>query len=87
MVSAGGKCCDANGTYSNVFMHGKRRPRGGALLLLKIKAVVPGIRPGNYRLARLLPTMDSHGVNLMTVWNRMRKYGLHLEKKIAEQRA
>ena len=26
------------------------------------------------------------GVNRMTVWNRMRKYGLHLEKKIAEQR-
>jgi two-component system response regulator HydG len=25
------------------------------------------------------------GVNRMTVWNRMRKYGLHLEKKIAEQ--
>jgi two-component system response regulator HydG len=25
------------------------------------------------------------GVNRMTIWNRMRKYGLHLEKKIAEQ--
>lgn len=26
------------------------------------------------------------GVNRMTVWNRMRKYGLHLEKKVSERR-
>ena len=25
------------------------------------------------------------GVNRMTVWNRMRKYGLHLEKKVSER--
>ena len=26
------------------------------------------------------------GVNRMTVWNRMRKYGLHLEKKVLERK-